>query len=749
MATVNLDILVRMADQTRAGMVGIRQNLRAANRDADGLRGSLDRADRTLGGLQRDLDAGAQRWANLGRVAQQAGQAMVVAGGLATAALAALAGTSIKASSDLNESTSKTQVVFGDASQAVIDFANKAAKSLGQSTQAAMEASATFGNLFLGLGMGKGEAANMSMEMVQLATDLASFNNIPVEDALEKLRSGLIGEAEPLRSVGVLLSETAVQAKAMEMGLGKGAKGLTEQEKVLARYQIILDQTKTAQGDFARTSSGLANQQRILAASITNAKAALGDALRPALQALLQVLTPVVDKLAEMIRAHPRLTAMGFAVAAATALITLGMGSLLMLLPGIINGWNLLTAALTRNAAAARAAAAANAAAGAGATAGGAGAAAGAGGRVVAGLKAVLPALIRAVAGAWGAIAPVLGSIAGAFAPIVAALEWIVGGVGAVAGAIAGLPIWIILAIVAAVVALGVGIWQLVKHWGAVKTWFAGLWGSIKDGLSGAASAVANFAGNIGGSFVAGLQAAWQGFLDFFSNLPRNLGKALGLAVQGVVYGVAWIIGALQQLPATIPVLLNQAWAAIAAWATGTYQTVVAWAVNLPGAIAGGLTAAYQGIVAWAQSAWGAIAGWVSNTYSTIAGWIAGLPAQVAQGMSNLWQTFRQWLDRIWADIAAFFARIWEGFKSIPSRAMNALKGIGSEAAGGFREGAGSLAGAAAAGQQAGRRSVEVHNHFEGPTYGVQDLDEKIRRGATRAQSQTYGQTQYGWSGAG
>jgi hypothetical protein len=76
------------------------------------------------------------------------------------------------------------------------------------------------------------------------------------------------------------------------------------------------------------------------------------------------------------------------------------------------------------------------------------------------------------------------------------------------------------------------------------------------------------------------------------------------------------------------------------------------------------------------------------------------------------------------------------------------LRGVGEEFAGGVKEGAGDLAGAAVAGQRAGQKSVEVHNHFEGPTYGVEDLDAKIERTSMRAGQRVYSQTQYGWSGA-
>ncbi len=190
-------------------------------------------------------------------------------------------GDSIKAASDLNESTSKSQVIFGGAAKAVADFAETADKSLGLSKAAALEAAASFGNLFLGTGQTQARAAELSKSLVTLAGDLASFNNLDPTETLQKLRSGLTGEAEPLRSVGVFLTEAKVKAKAMELGLADAHGELSEGAKVMARYQIILDETGTAQGDFARTSDGLANSTRSTNAELENLRANLGEKFLP------------------------------------------------------------------------------------------------------------------------------------------------------------------------------------------------------------------------------------------------------------------------------------------------------------------------------------------------------------------------------------------------------------------------------------------------------------------------------------
>lgn len=210
---------------------------------------------------------------------------------VASAAFAGLAvGSFIKdsvtAASDLNESVSKVGFVFGDSAGDINDWASTAATAMGQSRQQALEAAGTFGNLFTAMKIGQPQAAGMSKNLVGLAGDLASFNNVSPQEALDALRSGLTGETEPLKRFGVNLDDATLKAKAMELGLDDGKGVLNANAKAQAAYALIMEQTGTAQGDFARTSDGLANKQRILGAQFTDIKAQLGTALLPVLQSV-------------------------------------------------------------------------------------------------------------------------------------------------------------------------------------------------------------------------------------------------------------------------------------------------------------------------------------------------------------------------------------------------------------------------------------------------------------------------------
>ena len=202
---------------------------------------------------------------------------------------------SIRAASDLNETMSKSTVIFGDGSDAVVNWAKKASTSMGLSERAALDAASGFAGLFKTVGIGLKEATDNSQAITQLGADLASFFNTDMDQALQALKSGLSGEAEPLRKFNVFLSETAVNAKLTQMGIKRVGGQFTEAQKITARYQLIMEQTTDAQGDFIRTSDQLANSQRTLDAKIENLQGRIGQGLIPIVQDATNTLVGLLD----------------------------------------------------------------------------------------------------------------------------------------------------------------------------------------------------------------------------------------------------------------------------------------------------------------------------------------------------------------------------------------------------------------------------------------------------------------------
>lgn len=204
-------------------------------------------------------------------------------------------GFAVKGASDLEESLNKINVVFGDQAKAITAWSEDSAKAMGQSQQQALEAAGTYGNLFIAMGNTEEASAEMSMTLTELASDLASFNNTSVDEAIQALRSGMVGETEPLKRFGVAMNEDTIKAKALAMGLQWTGQTLPPLIKQQAVYAMILEQTTTAQGDFANTADGLANSTKIAWAEVKNMAAAFGKDLIPIAKDALSVIKPVVE----------------------------------------------------------------------------------------------------------------------------------------------------------------------------------------------------------------------------------------------------------------------------------------------------------------------------------------------------------------------------------------------------------------------------------------------------------------------
>lgn len=249
----------------------------------DSTSGSVSAVEKRFGKLGSRLDS----------VGQRAGKALV--GGFAVAGVAAY--KLGQQASDLAETQSKVAQVFGKESTAALDkFAAGAATSMGQSKQTALDGAATFGIIGKSAGLAGDDLVGFSTDMVKLAGDMASFNNSSPEEAIEAIGAGMRGEAEPLRRFGVLLDDATLRNEALKLGLIKTTKdALTPQQKALAAQAAIMAQTGDQQGDFARTSDGLANKQRILKAQLENLGTSIGAKVLPAMVKLSEVGLKMLD----------------------------------------------------------------------------------------------------------------------------------------------------------------------------------------------------------------------------------------------------------------------------------------------------------------------------------------------------------------------------------------------------------------------------------------------------------------------
>lgn len=245
-----------------------------------------------------------------------------------------------QAASTLQESISKTDAVFGQNARAVKDWAKTSAQAFGSSEQKALEAASTYGNLFQAFGLSRDQATEFSIKITELAADLASFNNTTVDDALIALRSGLSGETEPLKRFGVALNDVRLKEEALRLGLGDfSGQTLPVAIKSQAAYSLILRDTALAQGDFERTSGGLANQQRILLAEVQNLTADLGTAFLPiALQVVKVIRDQIIPQVQKFTNFFKSLSPETVNLAVKIGLLAAALGPLFIILGKVISG---------------------------------------------------------------------------------------------------------------------------------------------------------------------------------------------------------------------------------------------------------------------------------------------------------------------------------------------------------------------------------------------------------------------------
>ena len=203
----------------------------------------------------------------------------------------------IELGSNLQEVQNVVDVTFTKMSDKVDDFARNAAKSAGLSETMAKRYVGTFGAMAKSFGFIEEDALKMSTSLTQLSGDVASFYNLTQDEAYTKLKSVFTGETESLKDLGVVMTQTALDQFALQKGLGKTTKQMSEQEKVALRYSFVMEQLAGASGDFIRTSDGWANQTRILRLNIESLKANVGQGLINLFTPLLQVLNALIERL--------------------------------------------------------------------------------------------------------------------------------------------------------------------------------------------------------------------------------------------------------------------------------------------------------------------------------------------------------------------------------------------------------------------------------------------------------------------
>lgn len=252
------------------------------DREISNIRRTAERAGESVkssfGGIGSSLNG-------LGSIAKKA--AGILAGAFAVKGIADFGKECLELGSDIAEVQNVVDVTFPTLTSQIDSFAKSAVASFGLSETMTKKFTGTFGSMAEAFGFTERQAADMGATLTGLAGDVASFYNISQDEAYTKLKSVFTGETESLKDLGVVMTQTALDAYAMANGFGKTTQKMSEAEKVALRYAFVQDQLSNAAGDFARTSGSWANQVRILSLQFDSLKANIG-------QGLINVFTPII-----------------------------------------------------------------------------------------------------------------------------------------------------------------------------------------------------------------------------------------------------------------------------------------------------------------------------------------------------------------------------------------------------------------------------------------------------------------------
>ncbi len=236
-----------------------------------------------------------------------------------TLPLAAAGAASVQFASDTEEAVNKVDVAFQDSADIVKRWSETTLTAYGLARGTALDMAAIYGDMATSMGIGTEAAAQMSMALVGLAGDLASFKNADISQVNTALKSIFTGETESLKELGVVMTQANLEAYALAEGYKTAYTEMDQAQQVMVRYQYVLDKTQNAQGDFARTSESTANQTRILKESLKEAAATAGEDLLP-------VITPLIRNLGQLVQSFSGLDEGTRKVIVQAALFTATLG---------------------------------------------------------------------------------------------------------------------------------------------------------------------------------------------------------------------------------------------------------------------------------------------------------------------------------------------------------------------------------------------------------------------------------------
>lgn len=234
----------------------------------------------------------------------------------------------IKIAGDAAETRSKFNVIFGQMADDTRSFANQLADSVGRARIDIEDFIASFQTILKPMGFADEQAAQFSKTLTQLGIDVASFNNKLDADVIRDFQSALVGESEPVKKYGIIINETRVKQEALNLGIIETGQELTETGKVFVRYQILLKDTATAQGDAFNTADSFNNQSKRLDANLKNIADTIGTLTLPAMDSLIGALNEILGAIAGTNKEFEQFEKFAKVIQASASLATFQPGAL-------------------------------------------------------------------------------------------------------------------------------------------------------------------------------------------------------------------------------------------------------------------------------------------------------------------------------------------------------------------------------------------------------------------------------------
>lgn len=646
------------------------------------------------------------------------GGAMLAGLGPALAPMAALFGAakiagfmreSIAAASDLGESVNALNVVFGDASAGIQEIGQSAARNLGLSTLDFNNLAVRFSNFAKTVAGDGGDVVGTMRDLTGRATDFASVMNLDVNEAAQIFQSSLAGETEPIRRFGIDLSAAAVQAYAYANGIAASGSTLTEAQKVQARYGLLMQQTAQVQGDFANTSGGLANQQRILSAGWTDLTAKIGTLFLPGATGVVSFLNSA---------AIPALSRMVDAVAGVVGAFQSGDPSALANSLGIAPDSPLFGAFQA----------------------------------IADGARAILPQIMEGLAPVGEAfqsllpvilqLVPTVLQVASSFSPLHLILQALLPVLPQIAGVIGNLlssllsavgPLLPVLADLAGTIvgALGQALQILLPILADVATLLAGALGQAFAALAPVVAEIASVLGDVLGTVLAAIAPLLEvlaqvvaailppvlslispilSIVSAFLPLVGIVGDLIGSLLPpliGIIMAilppvaelVGTLAGALAPILELVADLIGNVLAPVLSTVIGWVASLLTWVLELAGPVLGFLVEVLANVIGWVANVIASFVEWIGNLGSAgeaigqmasavwdgilrVVGFFRDLPGRVLAALGNLGRTLlgagSDLLSGLRSGAENGFSAVAGFVGSIPSRVLSALGSVGT-----------------------------------------------------------------------